>query len=393
MTLREISNNYPQNEGESVMAYAKRLTQIAFKMGLKLNSEASRQQIMKWRKVSRKLDKNGNETSSIERFQAEAPEIPEGFIPTKITKTQGDQHWITYTKESNEFELTKELIAETVKGLDIKPIKLEPKTTGKILRLIYSDTHIGMETDSEGTAMYPIKWGESEVMKLVDKMLLTVNRFIDNHESIHVIDLGDFLDGYNGQTTRGGHALPQNMSNAEAFKVGAKFKITLAKGLAQFGVPLYFHNIVNDNHAGDFAELVNFHVKEVLSYMIPDSTYYIQRKFIEHYDYGKHSFVLTHGKDKKYCIRGLSSAMDKRVFETVTAYINNNKLCNNVTFEKGDSHVSIIDKSKTFNYICYPSVAPASEWVQTNFNKGRQMFAIMEVYKDENNINPLTYEV
>jgi len=29
--------------------------------------------------------------------------------------------------------------------------------------------------------------------------------------------LGDLMDGYNGHTTRGGHELPQNMTNEEAF--------------------------------------------------------------------------------------------------------------------------------------------------------------------------------
>lgn len=31
------------------------------------------------------------------------------------------------------------------------------------------------------------------------------------------IDLGDNLDGYNAQTTRGNHPLPQNMTDEESF--------------------------------------------------------------------------------------------------------------------------------------------------------------------------------
>ena len=36
--------------------------------------------------------------------------------------------------------------------------------------------------------------------------------------SIYVCDLGDAVDGWNGYTTRGGHKLPQNMSNKEVFE-------------------------------------------------------------------------------------------------------------------------------------------------------------------------------
>ena len=67
--------------------------------------------------------------------------------------------------------------------------------------------------------------------------------------------------------------LDQNMSNEEAFKVGAQFKIELAKRLAKFGVPLEFYNVTNDNHSGSFSKIVNIHVKEVLSYLLPGVKY------------------------------------------------------------------------------------------------------------------------
>jgi hypothetical protein len=104
-------------------------------------------------------------------------------------------------------------------------------------------------------------WGEDELFETLRAMVSHIGFRFNNHSKIVVQDLGDFVDGYNGETTRGGHALPQNMSNTECFKIASKFKIELAKKLAIHGVPLEFHSVVNDNHGGDFGNLVNIHVK------------------------------------------------------------------------------------------------------------------------------------
>lgn len=395
MTQKELIFNNPQFEGESQAGYSRRLQKIAELQGVVYSSEAIRMKIKSMVTVERRLDRNGIETSSVQRLQSETPEVPFGFIPTKITKTHTNQHWITYGKDSEGIlQLNEDIIRQTLQDIEIKPINLDVSNNNdKILVLTYTDTHIGMDTDKDKTAMYATEWNESELLKSVDIMVEKVSRHFNNHDAIHVKDLGDLLDGYNAETTRGGHKLPQNMSNNEAFLVASKFKIKLAKALAQYGVPLYFHNIVNDNHAGDFAEILNFHVKEVLKYMIPTAEYYIQRKFIEHYNYGIHTFVLSHGKDKKYMMRPLNNILDKRTSDLIESYFKYNNITENITFEKGDSHICKIDKSKHYNYICHGALSPASEWVQTNFQKSRRMFSIMEVYKNEIEINPITYEI
>ena len=394
-TARELTEMFPRNEGEETAPYSRRLVQLAAEKGWQFDSESIRVQIHRWKRVSRKLDKHGNEVSSVERYSKPSPDVPEGFSPVKITTTHGDQHWITYQKDSENFEFTKEFIKEVVEGLDLEPIKVTPRQTeiGKILALTYTDVHIGMETDEEGTAMYPIPWTEKEIFDCIGRFVSKIGDFWDGHDAIHVRDLGDFLDGYNGLTTRGGHKLPQNMTTAEAYKVGARFKIKLAQELARFGVPLYFHNIVNDNHAGEFAELLNYHVQQVLAVQLPSAVYHIQRKFIEHYNYGVHSFIFTHGKDKKFCKAGMTPDLSVKNNSIIQGYINNHRLNEVVTFEKGDSHLFVHDKRKKYNYICHGALSPSSEWVQTNFNKGRQMFSIMEVFENEREINPLCFEV
>lgn len=395
MTQKELINNNPQFEGESQYAYSRRLQQIAELQGVNYSAESIRTKVRKMVQVERRLNSQGQVTSSVEKLQSESPDIPKGFVPSKITKTHTNQHWISYTKDKDQlFQLNKEIIEQSIKDIEIKPIKHKNNYKNKkILAITYTDVHIGMDTNKDNTAMYATEWNEKQVLKTIDIIMDKVDRHYNKHDAIHIRDLGDLLDGFNGETTRGGHKLPQNMSNQEAFLVASKFKIKLAKALSSYGVPLYFHNVVNDNHSGDFAELLNFHVQEVLKYMLPDSLYYIQRKFIEHYDYGVHSFVLSHGKDKKHAIKPLNHTLDKRTSDIIEGYFKHNKLKDNITFEKGDSHIMKVDKSKYYNYICHGALSPASEWVQTNFQKSRQMFSVMKVYENEKEVNPLVYEI
>ena len=395
MTQKQLIANNPQWEGESQAGYSRRLQKIASLHGVEYSSEAIRQKIKKMVKVESRTDRTGQETSAVHKLQSESPEIPDNFIPKKITKTHTNQHWISYEQDKDGiFELNKQIIAETLKDIEFSNLKTpKNRNNGKILCLTYTDAHIGMDTNATDTAMYPSEWGENELMECIPHFMDKVDRHLNKHDAIHVRDLGDLLDGYNGQTTRGAHNLPQNMTNEQAFIVASKFKITLAKELSKFGLPIYFHNVVNDNHSGDFAELLNFHVKEVLKYMMPSNEYYVQKKFIEHYNYGIHHFALTHGKDKKHCIKGFSSKLDKRTSDIIEGYFNHNKLTENITFEKGDSHIFITDKSKYYNYISHGALSPASEWVQTNFQKARRFFSVMEVYKNEKQINPITYEL
>jgi hypothetical protein len=238
MTARELILSNIQLEGESNQAYFRRLASESDS-----TFDALKMQYYKLKRkfiiTQQKKDKNGNVTSTTE-------------------------------KESQNkalFELNKETIRESVKELDLKPLNVAKiaEISDKILLITYTDVHVGMNIEND----------------LYDRF--------NNHSKIVVQDLGDFVDGYNGETTRGGHALPQNMSNTECFKIASKFKIELAKKLAIHGVPLEFHSVVNDNHGGDFGNLVNIHAKEVLSYLLPEAKYNISEDFISHYIKFHHS--------------------------------------------------------------------------------------------------------
>ena len=92
--------------------------------------------------------------------------------------------------------------------------------------LTYTDVHIGMETNADNNSMYSEVWNKEEIIHSVDLMAYHVKSNKKNNTLV-IDELGDFLDGLNGYTTRGGHKLPQNMTDEQAFDLALSFKIEL----------------------------------------------------------------------------------------------------------------------------------------------------------------------
>ena len=106
-----------------------------------------------------------------------------------------------------------------LEGLDLTGIKTftPTGTSSKKNIIIYlSDMHIGAYVSP--LSIYSNPYDRDEVIR---RMNIILNRVCDlndiykGFDNIYVCNLGDSLDGYNGQTTRGGHSLPQNMCNKE----------------------------------------------------------------------------------------------------------------------------------------------------------------------------------
>lgn len=293
--------------------------------------------------------------------------------------------------------VSEDFIEETIKKyIKAAPSKSAPvgealgkNNKGWFDRVVYTDAHIGMNTDKDGIAMYATPWNRDEQLSRVDIM---VSEVINNRSGLvlYLDELGDFMDGYNGLTTRGGHVLPQNMSNEQAFDVGIEFKMRLIDNLMPYYDKIVIHNICNDNHAGSFGYMVNQSVKKICEAKYGDSMQITnQRQFINYYIVGKHAFVNTHGKDSKSLKFGFKPKLDAVQIEKIDAFLKHNKIYNQaefIEFAKGDSHQMLFDycTSDDFDYFNYPAFSPASEWVQTNFKKSRSGFVIQNVMYDEN---------
>lgn len=290
------------------------------------------------------------------------------------------------------------LVNKLVHPVEIKHIPLTNQIPYFFDKLVYTDVHIGMNTNENGFSLYGGKWDEEEVDSRLEAM---INHVLINRRSntLLVDELGDFMDGWDGETTRKGHALPQNMDNEKAFDIGLKFKVKLIDSLAPYYTKIICHNICNDNHAGSFGYVVNSAFKSIIEIKYKHVTIVNIRKFIDHYKFGRFPFILTHGKDGKNLKFGFKPILDTKQVEKIKNYIDHHKLLNDddekIEFLKGDSHQDIVDESTSdsFNYNNFPAFSPSSEWVQTNFKKGRSGFKFFNYQEDGNkSIHPYYFK-
>lgn len=252
-------------------------------------------------------------------------------------------------------------------------------------RLVYTDVHIGMNVNPDGYSIYGGLWNEDELTKRLKVMVKhTLNNKKSNTLIIH--ELGDFLDGWDGYTTRGGHSLPQNMDNQKAFDTALTFKIQLIDSLINHYDKIKCINICNDNHAGSFGYIVNSAFKTYIDLKYSERIEIInQRRFIDHYTHENVTFILTHGKDDKNLKFGFKPILDAKQIEKIKNYIDEHKLhSQKIEFSKGDSHQYIFDNStsKHFSYQNFPSFSPPSNWVQTNFQNSISGFVHFNYYKN-----------
>ena len=302
-----------------------------------------------------------------------------------------------YIEPQTEVELEKEIDFTNIFKDLVVPIKL-PKIERKLYlsifdRLVYTDVHIGMEVNQNGYSLYDGAWNEAEVDKRLEIMVAQtlINKQSD---TLYIHELGDFMDGYDAVTTRGGHSLPQNMDNQKAFDVGLAFKIKMIDALIPYYNQIECINICNDNHAGSFGYIVNSAFKAYIELKYENVKVTNQRKFIDHYIVENRCFILTHGKDDKNMKFGFKPHLDAVQIEKIKNYIDEYRLHYfTIEFSKGDSHQLLLDftSSSAFEYQNFGAFSPPSDWVKTNFKNTNSSFIILNYYENQKSINPIIF--
>ncbi len=296
--------------------------------------------------------------------------------------------------EQQEVEPEKEIDFTSIFKDKIEPIILPKITTELDLsefdRLVYTDVHTGMEVNQNGFSLYDGIWNEKEQDKrLTDMVYYTLLN--KKSDTLHIHELGDFMDGYNALTTRGGHELPQNMDNQKAFDVGLMFKVKMIDALIPYFNKIICVNICNDNHAGSFGYIVNSAFKTYIELKYKDRIEVNnQRKFIDHYIIGNRCFILTHGKDDKSMKFGFKPQLDSAQIEKIKNYIDEYKLHNyKIEFSKGDSHQLLFDftSSTAFEYQNFGAFSPPSDWVKTNYKNTLSSFTHFNYFEKQKTIN------
>lgn len=264
------------------------------------------------------------------------------------------------------------MVKKSVKRSKIQPKIIESDYLFDLC--VFTDVHIGMNPNPNGFSLYGGKWDTEELNK---RKNILVNNTIQTKKSnrLVVFDLGDLMDGWDGETVRKGHKLPQNMTNEQAFDVAFEFKLGIVDFLVSHYESIDIININDDNHSGAFSYVVNSAFKRFVENRYSNVNVINQRKFIHHYIYGNKVFVATHGKDGKNLKFGFKPILNAVQVEKIENYLFDNDLVKkeyDIYFIKGDSHQDIFDNSTSqkFKYWNFPAFSPSSNWVQTNFKKG-----------------------
>jgi hypothetical protein len=352
-----------------------------------------------FKEVSRKTGKNGDLISKVEKLvPTNLINIPDDHVIKRVsTNVSTNQQWVITEPLKNVEAEIKDIDFKSIFRRLVSTIITDYKPNDPIYcfdRLVYTDTHIGMETNENGYSLYGGLWNEAEILKRCDIM---ISHTIENQKSkvLIVDDLGDFMDGWNGETTRKGHKLPQNMDNEKAFEVGLKFKTKIVDTLIKYYDRIIFHNVCNDNHSGAFAYVVNHAFKELAEYRYSNVQVHNIRKFIDHYIVGNRCFIISHGKDSKALKFGFKPKIDAVQIEKIKNYIDEHKLHQyEIEFSKGDSHQKLFDESSSdaFDYCNYGAFSPSSEWVQTNFKKGKSFIELFNYTENTKKHNPLVFK-
>ena len=250
--------------------------------------------------------------------------------------------------------------------------------------IFLSDLHIGAYNEKFGFYQLP-NYDKDEIIRRLDKIL---NRFENKHyENIIVVDLGDSIDQFNKETTRGGHLLPNNMTDKEMSHLYLECMQYFFKNLkAEVNALNYFYySIGESNHSGDFGWALNL----ALSYKLQQNGWktYISDYPIDDFMVGNYRFIYTHGKDNTNQYKQFPLTLNPQTELYFANYIAEKKLNLNgekVFVVKGDLHQYAYTSGKQFDYVSVGSMYATSNYIAANW--GNTPWSINYAIINGNNI-------
>ena len=292
----------------------------------------------------------------------------------KLVQHTGISYYNIVLHVINELDI-QEIVKKSL--LPIERIKTSPQIidSNTVDRLIFTDVHIGMDNGGE--------WNESELFERLEKMIQYVKQNKQSNKLI-IDDLGDFVDGYEKKTTRGGHELEQNLSSSEQVEIGVKFKSVLFNELCRIYESVTHNAVCNDNHAGSLAEILNTFVKNVNEERFSNLKVNVLKGFMSAYEENGFSFILSHGKDSKYMKAPFGLSMSKKTKDIILDFCIKKEIkVSKIIFSKGDLHQFLFDETDTIiEYNNYGAFSLPSNYCDSNYGASRSGF-VFEVIENQ----------
>lgn len=298
------------------------------------------------------------------------------------------------------YEEYKESIRELIKKHKFRKIKIpsvkvkEPR----MCKVTISDAHVWLEPNPWDKWLFWYEYNAEIYNNWLKKVLQSIIKEYNTYWPFEVLmlqDLWDSLDWRSWKTTRWWHKLDQNMSNTEAFKTYVRGKVELIENIIKKKIAkkIVIRDVVNDNHAWDFAEIASFTISEIIWAIYWNKIeFQVVTKLMDHYQYWVHTFITTHGKDSVNMSRPMPLNLDHKTENFIRKYITH--YCINtphIHVEKWDQHRLWYNKTDIFDYRNYCAFAPWSNWSQANFWTSYWWYAIDIVPKNSGEISHTDY--
>lgn len=322
------------------------------------------------------VDKRGNPTHTTYKREPQTPEHKvEGFeLERFTTDVNSNRVWARYKKPNIDLAETIERLRDELTK-DIEPYEIPISPNKGCDMVIYSsDKHFGAHTDVNSVYqnVYNPEVFRERHDKLLDKIYTESKRF-GGFRNLVYMDLGDAADGWNGETTRKGHKLPQNLDNAgqwEHFVIEHKRafdKIADMNPASNY----QFIGASNSNHGGDFDYILMRTLAMYIEAKFPRWETQVSRKPFDHFELGDHSVIYGHGKDSTDMKFGFPLNLNDKTENWINDYIDQKELTGIIHFVAGDQHQSAHNYGKRFRYRRVMSLYGSSKWIHTNFGSGR----------------------
>lgn len=316
--------------------------------------------------------------------------------------SKGVDYWVisAMITKKQENELSVEdidaLLTKVFNKVKYVPIKTTPSnklTNNKALFIYTSDKHIAAYVNDK-EAIYKNDYGkmsfQARMLNVLYEVYYLVNLF-GQFEDVFIIDLGDRMDGMHAQTTRGGHKLPQNMSDKEAFETAITVEKEFYDRMFQSEYSQNYHIISNacSNHGGIFDYMVSRALELYVNATYPFVKTSVQEKFIDHIEYGKHVLIFTHGKDTEDMKHGMPLHMNDKTENYLNKYLMYNDIdpkSKQISVIKGDLHKDTSETTYNFRYRNVLSLFGGSKWIATNFGPSKSGCSFDVVEKETTRI-------
>jgi hypothetical protein len=242
-----------------------------------------------------------------------------------------------------------------------------PGNLSETLIIWLSDLHIGAYNEKFGFYQLP-NYDKVEIKRRLDKIISTFAGTTFEH--IIIADLGDSIDQYNKETTRGGHLLPNNMTDKEMSHLYLdcmEYFFNNIKDLINATSYVYF-SVGESNHSGNFGWALNL----ALSYKLQQAGWktYVSDYPIDDFTVDNMRFICTHGKDNQNQSKQFPLTLNPQTELYFANYIAEKKLNQNnekIYVIKGDLHQYAYTSGKQFDYISVGSMYATSNYIAANW--------------------------